>query len=42
MDDGERVLEAAVAAATTAFGRRLLAAYALGSLAHGGFEVYGL
>src|SRR2546429_3406098 len=38
MDEGEAVLEAAVAAFTAALGPRLLAAYALGSLAHGGFS----
>jgi hypothetical protein len=34
---GRAVLEAAVAAATALFGPRLIAAYALGSLSHGGF-----
>ena len=36
--DGEAVLEEAVRAYRAAFGTRLLAAYALGSLAHGGFS----
>lgn len=36
--DGERVLAAAVDAYRVALGDRLLAAYALGSLAHGGFS----
>lgn len=36
---GEAVLERAVISARTAFGRRLAAAYAVGSLAHGGFCV---
>jgi predicted nucleotidyltransferase len=36
--DGERVLADAVAAYRGALGDRLLAAYALGSLAHGGFS----
>lgn len=36
--DGERVLAEAVDAYRLAFGDRLLAAYALGSLAHGGFS----
>jgi len=35
--DGEKVLLAAAAAFRAALGERLLAAYALGSLAHGGF-----
>ena len=35
---GEAVLDQAVAAAREAWGERLLAAYALGSLAHGGFS----
>lgn len=35
---GERVLEAAVRLATDTWGARLVAAYALGSLAHGGFS----
>ncbi len=35
--DGEKVLVAAAAAFRAALGERLLAAYALGSLAHGGF-----
>jgi hypothetical protein len=35
---GEAVLEEAVAASREALGTRLLAAYALGSLAHGGFS----
>jgi hypothetical protein len=38
MDEGEAVLAEAVAAARAALGTRLLAAYALGSLAHGGFS----
>src|ERR1043165_6806840 len=38
MVDGNSVLDDAVAAYRTAFGDRLLAAYALGSLAHGGFS----
>ena len=37
-DAGEAVLTEAVAAAQAALGPRLLAAYALGSLAHGGFS----
>jgi hypothetical protein len=37
---GERVLAAAVQHATDLWSTRLLAAYALGSLAHGGFSVY--
>src|SRR6266849_2270243 len=36
--DGEKVLLAAAAAFRAAVGDRLLAAYALGSLAHGGFS----
>ena len=36
---GERVLEATVVTATRLFGTRLVAVYALGSLAHGGFSV---
>jgi hypothetical protein len=36
--DGEQVLEQAVAAYRAALGDRLLGAYALGSLAHGGFS----
>jgi len=36
--DGEAVLADAVAALAAAFGPRLLAVYALGSLAHGGFR----
>src|SRR5712691_2855243 len=36
--DGEKVLLAAAAAFRAALGERLLAAYALGSLAHGGFS----
>ena len=36
--DGERVLAEAVAAYRVALGDRLVAAYALGSLAHGGFS----
>lgn len=36
--DGESVLTDAVASYRVAFGERLLAAYALGSLAHGGFS----
>ena len=36
--DGETVLADAVEAYRVAFGDRLLAAYALGSLAHGGFS----
>jgi hypothetical protein len=36
--DGEQVLEQAVAAYCAALGDRLLGAYALGSLAHGGFS----
>jgi len=38
VDDGEAVLAEAVAAYGAALGPRLLAAYALGSLAHGGFS----
>ena len=38
MRDGERVLAEAVEAYRVALGDRLLAAYALGSLAHGGFS----
>jgi hypothetical protein len=38
MNDGEVVLAEALAAYRTALGSRLLAAYALGSLAHGGFS----
>src|SRR5581483_7079694 len=38
IDDGEAVLAEAVAAFRAALGPRLLAAYALGSLAHGGFS----
>ncbi|MDQ1492381.1 MAG: hypothetical protein QOJ23_4895 [Actinomycetota bacterium] len=38
MDQGEAVLAEAVAAARAALGARLMAAYALGSLAHGGFS----
>ncbi|OGA47136.1 MAG: hypothetical protein A3F74_27815 [Betaproteobacteria bacterium RIFCSPLOWO2_12_FULL_62_58] len=37
---GERVLMHAVELARTVWGQRLVAAYALGSLAHGGFSVY--
>ena len=37
---GEKVLTAAVARARDAWGERLVAAYALGSLAHGGFSVH--
>ncbi len=37
-DQGEAVLAQALAAYRTAFGSRLIAAYALGSLAHGGFS----
>lgn len=37
-DDGEAVLAEAVAALRAALGPRLVAAYALGSLAHGGFS----
>jgi hypothetical protein len=37
---GERVLQQAVRLAQETFGSRLLAAYALGSLAHGGFSVH--
>jgi hypothetical protein len=37
---GERVLETTVACARNVWGERLLAAYALGSLAHGGFSVH--
>jgi hypothetical protein len=37
-DDGEAVLAEALAAIQAGFGERLLAAYALGSLAHGGFS----
>lgn len=36
--EGQAVLEAALDAYRTAFGQRLRAAYALGSLAHGGFS----
>src|SRR5919198_1015615 len=36
--DAEAVLSEATLAFETAFGARLLAAYALGSLAHGGFS----
>jgi hypothetical protein len=38
VDDGETVLAEAVAAYRAALGPRLLAAYGLGSLAHGGFS----
>src|SRR5581483_8461490 len=38
IDDGEAVLAEAVAALRAALGPRLVAAYALGSLAHGGFS----
>src|SRR5207237_2036548 len=38
MDEGRAVLDEAVAAFQAALGPRLLAAYALGSLAHGGFS----
>jgi len=38
IDDGEAVLAEALAAYRAALGPRLLAAYALGSLAHGGFS----
>jgi hypothetical protein len=38
MDDGRAVLDEAVAAYEAALGPRLVAAYALGSLAHGGFS----
>src|SRR5713101_4892847 len=38
--DGEKVLLAAAAAFRAALGERLLAAYALGSLAHGGFSEF--
>jgi hypothetical protein len=37
---GEFVLAQAVELAASAFGKRLVAAYALGSLAHGGFSVH--
>jgi len=37
-EEGERVLADAVAACQHILGRRLIAAYALGSLAHGGFS----
>jgi len=37
---GERVLEGAVRLAADRWGTRLVAAYALGSLAHGGFSVH--
>ena len=37
-EQGEAVLAQALAAYQTALGYRLLAAYALGSLAHGGFS----
>jgi hypothetical protein len=37
---GERVLADAVRLAADMWGPRLIAAYALGSLAHGGFSVY--
>src|ERR1700689_4140473 len=37
-DQGEAVLAQALAAFETALGSRLVAAYALGSLAHGGFS----
>ena len=36
---GEKVLMAAVAKAEDTWGNRLVAAYALGSLAHGGFSI---
>jgi predicted nucleotidyltransferase len=36
-EQGEAVLEEAVTASKETLGARLLAAYALGSLAHGGF-----
>ena len=38
MDEGHAILAEAVAAYQAALGPRLLAAYALGSLAHGGFS----
>jgi hypothetical protein len=38
IDDGQMVLAEAVEAYRVALGRRLVAAYALGSLAHGGFS----
>ena len=37
---GDRVLARAVSLAQTAWGKRLVAAYALGSLAHGGFSIH--
>jgi len=37
---GERVLESAVRLAADRWGKRLVAAYALGSLAHGGFSAH--
>lgn len=37
---GERVLMHAVELARTVWGQRLVAAYALGSLAHGGFSIH--
>jgi predicted nucleotidyltransferase len=37
---GEKVLATAVASAKDAWGERLVAAYALGSLAHGGFSIH--
>ena len=37
---GEKVLTAAVASARDVWGERLVAAYALGSLAHGGFSIH--
>lgn len=37
---GEKVLEAAVALARETWAERLIAAYALGSLAHGGFSIH--
>ena len=40
IDAGEPVLEATVAQARDVWGERLVAAYALGSLAHGGFSIH--
>ncbi len=37
---GEKVLTTAVTSARDVWGDRLIAAYALGSLAHGGFSVH--
>ena len=37
---GDKVLTAAVASARNVWGERLIAAYTLGSLAHGGFSIH--